>query len=230
MFLFCLFGNPKTSVADRTEVNETAEKLTHKNKADLNLTLKSTWPFYKFYALFFAVDFRFSLCYPYPPKRLIIKISQWKITVFADTVFVVSSHIGAVICFLFTWRNESLDGNRKSRWALHKKDSCTINLLQVYLPLQIVDLYKILSASGCYFVCNLSVLFRSSVHNYNVFVLSACFFWRLRKSPGRFFLKDGRVLAFIIIAGNQRHSDDGSLRWRGDIVCGGFPRDHVVVV
>lgn len=155
---------------------------------------------------------------------------KWKITVFADTVFVVSSHIGAVICFLLTWRNESLDGNRKSRWALYKKDSCTINLLQVYLPLQIVDLYKILSASGCYFVCNLSVLFRSSVHNYNVFVLSACFFWRLRKSPGRFFLKDGRVLAFIIIAGNQRHSDDGSLRWRGDIVCGGFPRDHVVVV
>ena len=90
-------------MADRTEVNETAEKLTHKNKADLNLTLKSTLPFYKFYALFFAVDCRFSLGYPYPPKRLIIKISQWKITVSADTVFVVSSHIGAVICFLFTW-------------------------------------------------------------------------------------------------------------------------------
>ena len=54
---------------------------------------------------------------------------KWKITVFADTVFVVSSHIGAVICFLLTWRNESLDGNCKSRWALYKKDSCTINLL-----------------------------------------------------------------------------------------------------
>ena len=51
------------------EVNETAEKLTHKKKADFNLKLKSTLLFYKFYALIFAVDFRFSLCYPLPPKR-----------------------------------------------------------------------------------------------------------------------------------------------------------------
>ena len=29
-------------MADGTEVNETAEKLTHKNKANLNLKLKST--------------------------------------------------------------------------------------------------------------------------------------------------------------------------------------------
>ena len=50
-------------VADRTEVNETAEKLTNNNKADFNLKLKSTLLFYKFYALIFAVDFRFSLCY-----------------------------------------------------------------------------------------------------------------------------------------------------------------------
>ena len=46
---------------------------------------------------------------------------KWKITVFADTVFVVSSHIGAVICFLLTWRNESLDGNRKSRGHCTKR-------------------------------------------------------------------------------------------------------------
>ncbi len=56
-------------MADRTEVNETAEKLTHKKKADLNLKLKSTLLLYKLYALIFAVDFRFSLCYPLPPKR-----------------------------------------------------------------------------------------------------------------------------------------------------------------
>ncbi len=52
-----------------TEVNETAEKLTHKNKADFNLELKSTLLFYKFYALIFAVDFRFSLCYHQPTEK-----------------------------------------------------------------------------------------------------------------------------------------------------------------
>ena len=56
-------------MADRTEVNETAEKLTHKNKADLNLKLKSTLHFYKFYALIFAVDLRFSLCYHLLPEK-----------------------------------------------------------------------------------------------------------------------------------------------------------------
>ena len=59
---------------DRTEVNEAAEKLTHKKKANFNLKLKSTLLFYKFYALIFAVDFRFSLCYPHQPKRQIVKV------------------------------------------------------------------------------------------------------------------------------------------------------------
>lgn len=61
-------------MTDGTEVNETAEKLTHKNKVDFNLKLKSTLLLYKFYALIFAVDFRFSLCYPLPPKRQIVKV------------------------------------------------------------------------------------------------------------------------------------------------------------
>ena len=56
-------------MTDGTEVNETAEKLTHKKKADFNLKLEATLLLYKFYALIFAVDFRFSLCYPHPPKR-----------------------------------------------------------------------------------------------------------------------------------------------------------------
>ena len=56
-------------MTDRTEVNEAAEKLTHKNKADFNLKFEATLLLYKFYALIFAVDFRFSLCYPPSPKR-----------------------------------------------------------------------------------------------------------------------------------------------------------------
>ena len=77
--LFCLFGNRKQarrkffcafiSVNAGTEVNETAEKLTHKKKADLNLKLKSTLLFFKFYALIFAVDFRFSLCYSHLTEK-----------------------------------------------------------------------------------------------------------------------------------------------------------------
>jgi len=63
-------------MADRTEVNETAEKLTHKNKADRNLKLKSTLLLYKFYALIFAVDFRFSLCYPKTAEKAKMAQSQ----------------------------------------------------------------------------------------------------------------------------------------------------------
>ena len=56
-------------MADRTEVNETAEKLTHKNKADFNLKLEATLLLYKFYALIFAVDFPFFSVLPTPTEK-----------------------------------------------------------------------------------------------------------------------------------------------------------------